>query len=157
MVKCDVFTRTADWKDLGINRQRIKNAASMMLKEMCLDKCRLSVIILQMEEMRDLNRTYRKKDKSTDVISFANRDEPIPTPPGKIEDLGDVYISIDDCRRQAADNNITFDDEFFRLLAHGILHLMGLDHERSRAEEKRMRDREDALLMICKSRAMRLS
>jgi probable rRNA maturation factor len=54
-------------------------------------------------------------------------------------------ISIPTARRQAREIGHSVQDEFYRLLSHGVLHLLGYDHERSRAEEKRMIAREDEL------------
>ena len=92
--------------------------------------------------MRDLNRRHRGRDRTTDVLAFAQR-EGIARPPDGL--LGDVVISVDTARRQAAERGASPAHEAERLLVHGLLHLLGYDHERSAAEARRMQRRERAL------------
>ena len=92
--------------------------------------------------MRRLNRDWRGKDRPTDVLSFAQAEGPGGAPPGL---LGDVVISLDTARRQAAERAAPLGAELDRLLIHGVLHLLGYDHERSPAEARRMQRRERAL------------
>ena len=91
------------------------------------------------QTIRELNRQYRNKDKPTDVLSFPLADEVCPTL------LGDVVISIDTARRQARQRKRAFADELRALLIHGILHLLGYDHEVSDSEAVRMRRKEREL------------
>lgn len=80
-------------------------------------------------EMRALNRAWRGKDAPTDVLSFATQEgEPMP---GAEHLLGDVVISVDTARRQARALGHSLDEEIAVLLAHGVAHLAGMDHERS--------------------------
>ena len=83
--------------------------------------------------IRELNRRYRNRDTPTDVLSFPLADEVCP------DLLGDVVISVDTLRRQARQRKRSVADELLRLLIHGILHLLGYDHEVSPAEARRMR------------------
>ena len=85
------------------------------------------------EELRQLNHKFRKKDYSTDVLSF-------PTTAGH-EDLGELAISFDRARAQAADLGHTVDEELRILMLHGVLHLTGLDHERDRGRMARAESR----------------
>lgn len=84
-------------------------------------------------EMRRLNRQYRGKDKTTDVLSFpgdlvsAGEAEPSPLP--RLDHLGDVVISVPAARRQAEDAGHSVDRELRVLLLHGVLHCLGHDHE----------------------------
>ena len=82
--------------------------------------------------IRELNRRYRSRDTPTDVLSFPLADEVCP------DLLGDVVISVETLRRQARQRKRSMADELLRLLIHGILHLLGYDHEVSPAEAKRM-------------------
>lgn len=86
--------------------------------------------------MHDLNRRYRGKDKPTDVLSFPLADNLQPWL------LGDVVISVETAARQAQRRGHTLPDELQTLLIHGILHLLGYDHEVSRREAIRMRRKE---------------
>jgi len=77
-------------------------------------------------KIRRLNKTFRGKNSTTDVLSFPfetdefDKDE---------NNLGDVIISVEQARKQASENNLDFDAEIKQLILHGILHLCGFDHE----------------------------
>ncbi|MGP8099239.1 MAG: rRNA maturation RNase YbeY [Candidatus Cybelea sp.] len=108
----------------------------------------LSLTLIGDEAMRALNRDYRGKDAPTDVLSFP-MDGPGMPPAGE-RLLGDVVISVDTARRQAADYDAPLQDEIYRLLIHGLLHLLGHDHvltgER-RAMELRERQLAEAIAL----------
>jgi probable rRNA maturation factor len=86
----------------------------------------LSLTLVGDEAMRALNRDYRGKDAPTDVLSFP-MDGPGTAVAGE-QLLGDVVISVDTARRQAAEYDASLQHEIYRLLIHGLLHLMGHDH-----------------------------
>jgi probable rRNA maturation factor len=90
--------------------------------------------------MRELNRTYRRKDKTTDVLSFSRFDDPVPMPlpPGEPRPVGEVLVSLPMARRQAKAYRTTLREEIARLVVHGTLHVFGYDHERSTAEARVM-------------------
>lgn len=87
-------------------------------------------------ESHTLNRQYRGKDKPTDVLSFPLADELQPFL------LGEVVISVETAARQAQRRGHTLREELQTLLVHGILHLLGYDHEVSRNEAIRMQKKE---------------
>jgi rRNA maturation RNase YbeY len=87
--------------------------------------------------MHRLNRHYRGKDRPTDVLAFALREG--ARVPGDEAVLGDVVISLDTAARQARAHGVTVAHEVRTLLIHGVLHLLGYDHERSAGEARRMR------------------
>ena len=96
--------------------------------------------------MRSLNRRYRKKDRTTDVLSFSfSEGGGIPARTGA---LGDIVISVPVAERQAREDGETLRRSLDRLMVHGLLHLLGYDHERSSAEAQRMRTRERKLLEV---------
>lgn len=102
-----------------------------------------SVIFVTKEEIQRLNRDYRKIDRVTDVISFALEDEP-----DKIMDLrilGDIYICIDKMLEQAKMYNHSNKRELSFLTVHGLLHLLGYDHQ-TPEEEKEMFGLQDEIL-----------
>ena len=85
-------------------------------------------------EMRQLNAKYRHKDYPTDVLSFPVAND---LPAGS-QLLGDVVISIDKAVEQARERQRTLDQEVVTLLVHGIVHLLGYDHERSAKDARIM-------------------
>lgn len=97
--------------------------------------------------VRRLNREYRGEDAPTDVLSFALFDDPhdFVLPPGGVLQLGEVVLSLPTARRQAREAGRPLLTEVAHLLVHGLLHLLGYDHE-SEEEERRMRAREEGLL-----------
>lgn len=98
--------------------------------------------------IREINRTWRHKDKATDVLSFSQV-EGEPAPPGtRHVVLGDVIISMDTAQRQAEAIGHSLDDEVQRLLVHGILHLLGHDHVHGGHQARRMKLEEQRLLGI---------
>jgi probable rRNA maturation factor len=106
----------------------------------------LSVVLTDDRRIQELNREYRGTDAPTDVLSFAQA-EGVAFAVGDavLAPLGDVIISLDTARRQATEYGLALSDELAHLLVHGILHLLGYDHERAR-DAKAMRAREDAIL-----------
>ncbi len=105
-------------------------------------KSELSINLVDDAEIRELNRDHRGRDRTTDVLSFSLFDGDHAPFRGNL--LGDVVISIDTARRQARERHRSLDEEVARLMIHGVLHLIGHDHEddadyrRMRAEERRL-------------------
>ena len=103
------------------------------------------------EEIRKINKKYRKIDKATDVLSFpmfekAELDEKIKNKDFLYEDvLGDVIISIDKVREQAEEYGHSFERELSYMLVHGFYHLMGYDHIKEE-DKKEMRPKEEKIL-----------
>ena len=95
----------------------------------------VEVLLTSDAEMRRLNRTFRKKNKATDVLSF-----PAAREAGGL--AGDLAISLDTAARQAAEQGHSLRDELRILLLHGLLHLAGEDHE---ADAGEMAKREEQL------------
>lgn len=104
----------------------------------------LSIALVDEEEMARLNEQYRGIPEATDVLSFGC-DEPCPTPGDEPITLGDVVLAPSVAERQAAELGHTVEHELDVLLVHGILHLLGYDHERDQDAEA-MSAREAALL-----------
>lgn len=98
----------------------------------------LGILLVGDRSMRRLNRDYRKKDRTTDVLAFPMREGPGPSS----SLMGDVVISVPTAAQQARELGRSLDEELTTLLVHGILHLCGYDHERSNREARRMQQRE---------------
>lgn len=105
----------------------------------------LTLRIVSDPEIQILNREFRGKDRPTDVLSFPGIDPGLP-----FLDLGVIVISLDTLFKQAIAIGHSPNEEFFRLLVHGVLHLLGYDHEISSEEELRMQKKEDECLEILK-------
>jgi probable rRNA maturation factor len=115
--------------------RRIKRTAQRILAFIDQSDSELSLAFVDNGAIRKLNRKYRRKPKATDVLSFSAENHANGGP----RLLGDVVISIDQAREQAKTGGWTLAEEIERLLIHGILHLLGYDHERSRKEAAIMR------------------
>lgn len=85
-----------------------------------------SFLVTTDTRMRAFNSTYRGKDKTTDVLSFPTQDYPSP---GRVRHLGDIVVSYDQASRQAEEIGQPLAVELRFLLLHGVLHLLGYDHE----------------------------
>jgi probable rRNA maturation factor len=77
--------------------------------------------------MRQLNKEYRDQDESTDVLSFAFRENEMPSVPG-LELLGEIVLSLEQVKKQASEQKYSFLEELALLVVHGYLHLLGYDH-----------------------------
>lgn len=125
----------------GIDARDLKRVAKRLLEAAGEPHSTLSLSLVNDRAIQKLNRTHRGKDRATDVLSF-----PLDPPPqGDPERmLGDVVISVETARRQALDYAAPLEREVKRLLIHGVLHVLGHDHEapeerrRMRAEERRL-------------------
>lgn len=138
-----------DVKRSGVDSRRLKSDARKLLKAAGEDDSALSISLVDDAEITMLNREHRGKDKPTDVLSFPlyeseELDAAIHSgsPPERL--LGDVVISVDTASRQAAEYDAPLQNEVNRLLIHGILHVLGHDHEEPgeravmEAEERRL-------------------
>ena len=131
-----------DVYDRQITKKFIKETASKILKELQLDGVELSITLTDNQTIRELNRNWRKKDRPTDVLSFPIDEKP---PGYRYRVLGDVVISLPYAKKQAEEIGIPYKDEVVRLLIHGILHLLGYDHEVCPAEAKKMFSLQDRI------------
>jgi probable rRNA maturation factor len=108
--------------------------------------CELSVLLTGDAQVKKLNRQYRGKDKTTDVLSFSLLEgKRLKTGGAEKKVLGDVVISLPQAKRQARKAGKTTESEVALLLVHGILHLLGYDHG-SKPQEKRMFGLQDRIL-----------
>ncbi len=107
----------------------------------------ISLLICGDKKIRALNKDFRNKDKVTDVLSFPHYDSLRFSPSFETEIiLGDLAICLPQAKRQSKKFKIHFMDEFIHLFFHGVIHLMGFDHEISLKEEKIMEAWEEVAL-----------
>ena len=109
----------------------------------------ISVTFVDDEGIRAINKSYRNIDKATDVLSFPLTDfeggEEPPTDEPEVA-LGDIVISLERARAQAAEFGHSYDREIAFLTVHSMLHLLGYDHIDSEEDEREMRTRQSAIL-----------
>ncbi|HUM10489.1 MAG TPA: rRNA maturation RNase YbeY [Myxococcaceae bacterium] len=115
-------------------RRRLRASAARFLRTLGLDQVELSVLLTDDPGIQALNRSWRGKDRPTDVLSFP-AGEPPPGATGP-RHLGDVILSLDTARRQARAHRRPLGWELDLYLAHGLLHLLGHDHRRPRDADR---------------------
>tara|TARA_B110000438_G_scaffold273423_1_gene292817 strand:+ start:502 stop:1002 length:501 start_codon:yes stop_codon:yes gene_type:complete len=123
---------------IKIDTQKIKKQIARVLSSLDCNEHEISILFIGDEEIRDLNQRFRGIDRSTDVLSFPQHFEGEPEIPGE-SILGDIAISLETAHSQSEEHGLSLEEELTLLLIHGILHLLGYDHEISDQEEERMR------------------
>ena len=120
---------------IRVPRARLTRLAEIVLRAQGAAKS-VNLILVADSTMRQLNRRFRRRDRTTDVLSFAMEEDSDPL-------LGEIYISIPTAKRNAAGDGRRLDEELLRLFCHGLLHLTGIHHPnaKARAEMKRLEDR----------------
>ena len=128
-------------------------------KNTCLDKKVHQEIEVDLhfcgdKRMREINRAHRSKDKTTDVLSFPMYESLRPDStdfvlPGPVM-LGDIIISRNVAQKQAKEYDLDLEQEVIHLFCHGLLHLLGYDHEISQEEEDLMESLEKEILLKIK-------
>jgi probable rRNA maturation factor len=115
-----------DVRRSGVDGRALVATAQRLLDTLGDSAAALSLSLIGDDVIRSLNRTYRGKDCATDVLSFPLDGEIASGSRERL--LGDVVISVDTARRQAAQYDAPLQREIYRLLIHGLLHLKGYDH-----------------------------
>lgn len=132
-----------------LNQGLIRDKSKIILSLCGLKDAELGILIVNNQRIRMLNKKYRGIDRPTDVLSFpmmgtgTEFNSILPIPPLL---LGDVVLSMEKIHSQAREQGHSAEREFMMLLTHGILHLIGYDHERSLQEERKMRKKEGLIL-----------
>jgi probable rRNA maturation factor len=126
------------------NPERLQQIASRILNALgCPEDAELSVLIVDDPAIQRINRDYLERDRPTNVISFSQQEGDIPDFAETGMLLGDVVISADTAWRDARDAGIDMFAEMVFLLLHGILHLLGYDHERGSTEEAELMEEKE--------------
>lgn len=120
----------------GLPRAEILRRIKAMIDLLQLKKKEVSFVLTDDESVHRLNKDYRGKDRPTDVLAFAMHEGEFGGLAGDV--LGDVIVSVPTATKQAVSRNIHVLDEVTMLLAHGLLHLLGWDHD-TVAKDRRMR------------------
>lgn len=127
--------------------EKMKEAAGVLFAEEGVDEERaeISLTLVSLEEIRELNRDYRDVDRETDVLSFPQFEGVEDIPEFGELCLGDVVICLDKVEEQAKEFGHSFERELIYLFVHSMLHLLGYDHMEEE-EKALMRQREEAVM-----------
>lgn len=120
----------------GVARVEILRRIRAMVDLLQLHNREISFVLTDDDRVHQLNKVYRGKDRPTDVLAFAMHEGEFGEVAGPV--LGDVIISVPTARKQALSRRIEVVDEVTMLAAHGLLHLLGWDHD-TPAKDRRMR------------------
>ena len=114
----------------------LKRVAEKVLKGENKSGTGLSIALVGEERIRELNKRYRGKSRATDVLSFSYNDS------------GEIVICLREVKKNVKKFNSTFEKELARTLIHGILHLLGEDHETSELRAKKMEGKQENYLKL---------
>lgn len=129
-----------DEAELGLEHDFFKTVLDVIYKELNdsrLEEREISLLLADDETIQELNKSYRNMDKPTDVLSFEIESDTM---------LGDIIISVETAKKMAIEYSISLNREIAFLFIHGILHLLGYDHETSVEDEKEMYALQNKLL-----------
>jgi probable rRNA maturation factor len=126
----------------GIARAEIVRRVYAMIDALQLQQVEVSIVLTNDKSIHELNKLYRDKDRPTDVLAFAMREGELGHLAGGV--LGDVIVSVETAKKQAHERGVSLLDEVTMLTAHGLLHLLGWDHD-TKAKDRRMRAETDRL------------
>lgn len=142
-------------KLLKADKRRIRKITESLLTYLKLPDRDVSILFVDNKEIRALNNRFFGRDKPTNVISFSYMENekpwsgsPSEHSPGNFpcEMIGDIVISLERAREEAESMNIPFHERVLALIIHGLLHILGYNHEEGGNESRRMRYREKKLL-----------
>ena len=132
----------------SIDRRFFKKIAEIVLEGENKKQGDLSVVLVGENQMKELNRKYRKKDRVTDVLSFAyEKGGSFVFPRGNLVKLGEVVICPQYIKKNARKRGLDFKGELCRVVIHGILHILGYNHKTSRGMKK-MNELEERYLRL---------
>ncbi|MEJ2233130.1 MAG: rRNA maturation RNase YbeY [Syntrophobacterales bacterium] len=135
---------TDQQSEIETELEKIETKARKILSALASSESEVSIVLVNDEQMSSLNWKYRRRRGSTNVLAFAMRE-------GEFGDisphlLGDVIISLPTAQREAEEAGLSLDSTISRLLVHGILHLVGFDHEKGEDAAREMDQRSNELL-----------
>lgn len=117
----------------SIDEDFLKGVAEKVLKGENRKEAGISIVFVGQGRMRKLNKKYRRKNRVTDVLAFG-------------EGLNEIVICLREVKKNAKRHDSTFEKELARVLIHGLLHLLGYDHEKSEKEAKIMEKKQEYYL-----------
>jgi probable rRNA maturation factor len=124
----------------------VEAIATRALHALALQDAELSIVLCDDAFIHPLNRDYRGKDRPTDVLSFPQREGEESDPDDPV--LGDIVLSVERAQAQADERGHSLETEIRILLVHGILHLLGYDHEEDAEAEEMEAEERRVLAML---------
>ena len=121
----------------SVSKKNLKSITEKVLKGEKKGSKTISIAFVGKIRIKELNRRYRRKNKATDVLSFL------------YDQGGEIVLCPEVIRENSRKFGLSAKEELARSLIHGILHLLGYDHEKSKKEEKRMQNTQNRYLKIC--------
>ncbi len=133
----DITTEFAAWSKIPDLESRIKTAAQVATfghEQEFKNRAELSILLTSDEAIRQLNSNFRGQDKPTNVLSFTGDKDRDPTVPTFL--LGDVVLAYQTIAGEAEQQGKSFDNHVSHLIVHGVLHLLGYDHENDQTAQE---------------------
>lgn len=141
------FTKNCDIASFGIHTKLLHRRTLLLMRWNRISDYDLSILFVDDAEISWLNSQYRNKSEPTNVLSFPfidwENDDPATF---HVKELGDIVISVETAKREADELGVSLHHRITWLITHGLLHLLGHDHERSEEEARVMWDLENKLI-----------
>ncbi|MBN2651360.1 MAG: rRNA maturation RNase YbeY [Spirochaetales bacterium] len=133
-----------DYEEDFYSEEEIQKLSEKVLRQLGIDNWELSILITSSAYIQELNKNYRGIDAATDVLSF----EQERFFSSDIYYAGDLVLSPAEIKQNTVEFGVEFDDEFLRLLIHGILHLSGMSHKGYEPDQEMLIKQEEILTKI---------
>ncbi len=131
-------------KQQKVDVGRVRRGLKRLLKDLDCEGSEISLLLVDDDQIREINKNYLKRDRPTNVISFAMTEGAFGDVHPEI--LGDIILSVETAARDALTGHLDFMDEVEFLLIHGLLHLLGYNHDNVGSDEaEKMKTREGEL------------
>lgn len=121
-----------------IDRKRWEEFARQAMQKVAKEHEGVTIAFVSNRKIRELNKRFRKLDKTTDVLSFPTDNDNDRFSDSSNPMLGEIAIAVERAAEQASENGLEFDQEIAQLILHGLLHLCGYDHETDNGEMNRL-------------------
>jgi probable rRNA maturation factor len=131
-----------------ISVRRLEKFSRELFRRLKLPHCGFTLVLSNDRRIRQLNRTFRQKDQPTDILSFPSTPATPIDDPFEIRSLGDMMVSVETAYRQAIQQGHSLEREIDILLIHGVLHLLGYDHETDQGQMRR-KERRLQMHLLC--------
>ena len=112
----------------NVLENKLNEAFFLICNEESIPYCSINLKITNDDVMQQLNNKFRKKNNTTNVLSFVNED----ISKKLTDNLGDIAISYEYIKKEAQEKNINFDDHMIHMLIHGVYHILGFDHKNNK-------------------------